>query len=45
MLDMVAGERYDYVLWLDSDLVDFPPDLPTKVRISPMMSRPPLPRS
>ena len=31
MLDIVADERYDYVLWLDSDLVDYPPDLPTRV--------------
>jgi hypothetical protein len=37
MLDEAkVTEDFDYVLWLDSDLVDFPPDLPTAlIRVNP----------
>eukprot|EP00292_Cryptomonas_paramecium_P022244 CAMPEP_0113689344 /NCGR_PEP_ID=MMETSP0038_2-20120614/17103_1 /TAXON_ID=2898 /ORGANISM="Cryptomonas paramecium" /LENGTH=161 /DNA_ID=CAMNT_0000610387 /DNA_START=311 /DNA_END=792 /DNA_ORIENTATION=- /assembly_acc=CAM_ASM_000170 len=29
--EAAAGRRHDYVLWLDSDLVEFPPDLPSQL--------------
>src|SRR6266581_1408402 len=31
MLAKVPWREHDYVMWLDADLVEFPPDLPTRL--------------
>jgi len=37
MIDMLGGDmHYDYVMWLDSDIIEYPPDLPTQlIRANP----------
>src|SRR5262245_33829032 len=31
LLDSVDWRAFDYVLWIDADVVDYPPDLPTRL--------------